>query len=154
MTKIWNDNRHPHKEMFKGKEIVIPAGECIEMEYEEAIEFKGQYTPMPPAEFNGDESVFYKMLRVEPVDPKLIVPDEGHVNHATGKRFESVDKLRQSLEEVRHLLVKDDDAEKADKVPNSEVEELRKQVSDLQDLVKSLVPQKKKPGPKPKVASA
>lgn len=155
MTKVWNDNKHPHKEMFKGVEIVIPPGKSIEMEYEEAVEFKGQYTPMPPDEFNGDESIYYKKIRVEPVDPRLVVkdPNDHLINHATGKSFESVKDLAASLEAVRHLLVKDPDAEralaKADSDKDAKIQALSDQVAELSTLVKG-----KKPAPGPKGAAA
>ncbi len=44
-VEVWNDNKYTHKESFKGDEIEIPPGQCILMEEDDAIDFRGQYFP-------------------------------------------------------------------------------------------------------------
>jgi len=64
-VKVWNDNTIAFTEKFKGEQIHIAAGKFLEMDYEEAIEFRGQYHKM---EFDGDGTQLrssYKMIRVE-----------------------------------------------------------------------------------------
>lgn len=67
-VKVWNDNPHTDwKETFKGDEINIKSGTFIEMEFFEAHEFKGQYSPirLKPDETQDPKS--FKMIRVEPL---------------------------------------------------------------------------------------
>ncbi len=37
-VKVWNDNTFDHVDKFKGKEISIPAGTFIEMDYFDAVD--------------------------------------------------------------------------------------------------------------------
>lgn len=68
-VKVWNDNPHTDwTEMFKGEKISIPSGKCIEMEFFEATEFKGQFSPI---RIKGDETQdpkSFKMIRVEKIN--------------------------------------------------------------------------------------
>ena len=65
MVKVWNDNVHPYKEQFRDKNIDIPAKGCIEMEYHEAVLFKGSFS-MPILDGDGQHDPRgYKMIRVE-----------------------------------------------------------------------------------------
>lgn len=147
IVKVWNDNVHEFKQEFKGEKFVIPAKQFIEMEYEEAIDFKGSFSPMPPPDYSGDESLFFKMIRVEAPPPNSIYKDESHTNHLTGQQFASSDELARALAQVRHLVVKDPDAERATP-KNDEIAALKAQVAELAALVGAK--ETKKPGPKPK----
>lgn len=42
-VKIWNKNSITHREKYKGVWIEIPPGKAIEMDYHDAIDFKGQF---------------------------------------------------------------------------------------------------------------
>lgn len=71
MVKVWNDNKLPFKQEFKDALIEIPAGKFIEMQWDEAIEFKSLY--YPPA-FRGDgtqKPESYKMIRIDGKPPHL-----------------------------------------------------------------------------------
>ncbi len=46
IAKVWNDHNKEHVEKFKGDEIRIPANGYIEMPWQEAIQFRGQYSPI------------------------------------------------------------------------------------------------------------
>jgi len=112
LVKVWNDNVHDHKEKFKDQEIVIKAGGFVEMEYEDAIDFRGAYTPiLLDGEGNHDPRGF-KMIRVEQPDV-LPFRDPGLVNHATGKVENTPEALKAALAAHEHLRVKDEDAERA-----------------------------------------
>lgn len=64
-VKVHNDNIYPYEETFKGEKIHIPAKGHIEMEYGEAIQFKGTFnSPVRDADGN-DTPKGYKMIRVE-----------------------------------------------------------------------------------------
>lgn len=105
-AKVWNDNKYPHSEMFKGDEVYIPAGSFIEMDYQEAIQFKGQ---MAPVKFNHDgigTPETYKMIRVEPI-----------MENAEEKTFSADttclacgEKLSDQLSLAKHILEKHSDS--------------------------------------------
>ncbi len=151
MVKVWNDNKHPHTESFKGEKITIGAGECIEMEWEEAVEFRGQFTGVAPIADNGEpDPKFFKMIRVDQVKPEQIFRDDGLTNHATGKKASSPEELRAVLAEFKGLLITDPDAETS---KSSEIAELRAQLAELTRLVQG-DGEKRGPGRPKKEATA
>lgn len=80
MVKVWNDNTIDHVEMFKEKEIRIPAGKHIEMELFEANDFKGQYRIVEVDAGGQQTRESMKMIRLE--RPKLeAVEDEAPEVH-------------------------------------------------------------------------
>jgi hypothetical protein len=147
-VKVWNKNKFDHREKFKGEEIFIPAGGSIDMDFEEAIEFKGQFTPPAPKEHAGDPARFYKMIEVEwPKQPAA--QPSALVNHADGTIAQSDAELRASLSRFADRLVKDEDAEKATAAQNSEVAALRAEMDELKALL-AAQNQKRGPGRPPK----
>lgn len=153
IVKVYNDNVHPHKERFKGEMIEIPAKGSIDMEYEEAIEFKGQFTGLAPLAPNGaPDPRFFKMIRVEKLKEPLF-KDTSLVNPVTGKTHSSAEELRAVLAEYGHLRVTDPDAEKAS---TSEVEQLKAALAAQQKQIDALLaaPEKRGPGRPRKEATA
>lgn len=71
-AKVWNDNVYPYSEKFKGDDIYIPAGQFIEMDYDEAIMFKGSFSSIVRDADGQPKPESYKKIRVEalgnPVD--------------------------------------------------------------------------------------
>ncbi len=67
--KVWNMHGlgMTHTEMFKGDKIVIPPGQFIEMDYEDAVLFKGQYFPMKKKPTGEDDPASWKMIKLEPI---------------------------------------------------------------------------------------
>lgn len=116
MVKVWNDNVHPHKEMFKGVEITIPPGGSVEMDYIEAVEFKGQFTP-PKTDGSGKpDPRFFKKIRVEqPKEP--VFKETPNVLHATGQVADSAAAVLQMARAFAaanpDLVANDPDAERA-----------------------------------------
>lgn len=156
-VKVWNDNVHPHKEMFKDNLVEIPAKSCIEMEWEEAIEFKGQFTPIRIRGDGTHDPAGFKMIRVEaPTTP--IFKENDLVNHATGKVAATKEELQAMLEKFSHLRVVDEDAEAQASTKDATIADLQRQVAELAALVKQNLEGapagKRKPGPKPKQAAA
>lgn len=113
-AKVYNRHSHglTHKENFKGQPIVIKAGECIEMDYEEAVEFKSQYFPMKlgPDEVQLPES--YKMIEIIPIDDPAASKAETFKCQLTGKSFGTAAELDQHLKQYRDLIVTDEEGEK------------------------------------------
>lgn len=62
-VRVWNDSEIDHVEMFRDKEIKIPAGEYIEMGRSEANMFLAQFRPVKMD--GAGRHVAPKMLRVE-----------------------------------------------------------------------------------------
>lgn len=153
IVKVWNDHTLEHVEKFKNEVKRIPPGGYIEMDYIDAIEFKGQYFGMRMLGPNHPDPKTFKMIRVEePSAP--VVKEDPNMFHATGKPASSpaeiiaLAKAYQTLNP--ELAVKNDDldarAESSAAKLAAENEQLRAQLAALQA--------KKKPGPKPKGAVA
>lgn len=67
-VKVWNDNVHPYEESFKGDMIRIPAKGYIEMDADEALQFRGSFkAPVKDADDN-DLAIGFKMIRIEGAD--------------------------------------------------------------------------------------
>ena len=65
-VRVYNENVHEHREKFRGDLIVIPAGEFITMNREDAVLFRSQFTPIMRR--NGgasDDPRGFKMIRID-----------------------------------------------------------------------------------------
>ena len=115
-VRVWNDNRYPYSETFKGQKIEIPPKGFIKMDYEEAIEFKGTYCPIHRDGDGQPLPTSYKMIRVE-TPSEAVVSDEDLdlVCHADGSVAANKQELAKKLKQHEHLAVKDEEAEKATK---------------------------------------
>lgn len=92
--RVWN--KHPmgytHKEEFKDETIEIPANEYILMDYEDAVQFRGQYFPMKKTAQGTDDPKGFKVLFLEPHNESLaasIHEESGgeFVCHFDGRKF-------------------------------------------------------------------
>jgi hypothetical protein len=64
-VKVWNDNIYPYEEKFRDRQIQIPSKGFIEMEYDEAVLFKGSFSS-PVRGADGEHLARgYKMIRIE-----------------------------------------------------------------------------------------
>lgn len=69
LVKVWNDNKYPFSDTFKGDKITIGPGEHIEMDWDDAVEFRGQFYP-PEFDGSGNQKAqSFKMIRVEGKPP-------------------------------------------------------------------------------------
>lgn len=66
-VKVWNKNVHPHSEMFRGDMINIPAGEFVEMEFMDAVQFKGQMSRRLSDADGAQDPRSFKMIQIEEV---------------------------------------------------------------------------------------
>ena len=69
-VQVWNDNKFEHREKYKGKMIIIPAGEFVEMHRDDAVQFKGQYFPMKKGGNGVQLPETFKKIRIEFGDVK------------------------------------------------------------------------------------
>lgn len=148
MVKVWNENKYEHVEMFKGKEIRLAPGieNAIEMDYIEACEFQGQFTPPAHKEDPRPERRF-KMIRVE--HPKEPVIKDDNIIHATGQRASSAQEIAEVIRELRK-----GDAQQ-DPTKDVEMAAMKEQLAKQSLLIDQLLAQQaKKPGPKGKAKSA
>lgn len=110
LAQVWNDNVHPHTETFKEKVFSIPPRSFIEMDYDEAVEFKCQFTPIKTDGEKNPLPESFKMIRVvaitkpEPTRLPLMC-------HATGKMASSVEELAKMNAE--HYGTLDEDSRKS-----------------------------------------
>ena len=107
LVKVWNNNVHPFTQEFKSNKITIPPQAYIEMDYEEAVEFKGKFSPIITDGDGNPLPESFKMIKVERPAHTAAVP--GLMNHATGKQAATAEELRTVMSEFSHLLVKDDE---------------------------------------------
>ena len=89
-------NRHPHGlthvEEFKEQLLKIPAGEYVLMDYEEAVQFRGQYFPMKKNGQDAPDPSGFKCIELKPDTDKEQVAntgksDGGYVCHFDGAKF-------------------------------------------------------------------
>lgn len=133
-VKVWNDNQYPHTEKFKGKEITIQPGEFVEMEWEEAIEFKGQFTPIMVRGDGTHDPRSFKKIRVDRPDVMPFVDET--VCHANGQRAASHEELAALVAQFSHLRASDPEAEKlAAKSANSEIAKMRAEIDELRSML-------------------
>lgn len=91
MVKVWNDNDYVHAEVFKGNLITIPAHGHVEMDYVDACEFRGQYTPIKMITDGNPDPRAFKKIRVE--NPTSPIFKDQNVLHATGQVASSAGEL-------------------------------------------------------------
>lgn len=154
-VKVWNDNDYPHQEMYKGETIRIAPKSSIEMDYEEAMQFAGQFTPIVKQADGRDDPRHFKKIRVEK-PAQVLKDDPSMICHANGKRASTPEELQALLSEFAHLRANDPEAEKAAAAyranEKSEVMSLKEQVEALRAQMAALASDKasKKPMGRPK----
>ena len=85
MAKVWNDNKFPFVQEFKGDQIRIEPGKSVEMDYDDAIQFKSMYFPPQYDGSNNQKPESYKMIRVEGQPP--LVEQQFHICSCCGDKF-------------------------------------------------------------------
>lgn len=68
MWRVWN--KHPegltHKEKFREQVVEIKAGAYVLMDYEDAVQFRGQYFPMVKNAMGAPDPKGFKCIFLEP----------------------------------------------------------------------------------------
>lgn len=113
-VRVHNDNIHDYKEKYKGEPILIKAKGFIEMEEDEAYQFKGTFSPIIRDADGNDLPEGYKMIRLEKnwvtdesTEPKEIV----HQCMACHYKGSSVADLSEHTKTHAESLVVDKEAE-------------------------------------------
>lgn len=100
--QVWN--KHPnglkHTERFRDQMIEIPAGEFILMDYEDAVQFRGQFTPIVRTPMGDIDPKSYKVIELKPHDPnaKQAQSPKKYVCNMDGREFQSQSELDAYLE--------------------------------------------------------
>lgn len=135
-VKVWNDNKYPHTEKFKGELVTIAPQEFIEMEYEEAVEFKGNFTEPKRLGDGTHDPRFFKMIRVE--RPAVLPFRDENILHATGTRVASPQELAALSAQFAHMQApRDADAETQS---FADIAELKAQVAALKEKLETRGP--------------
>ena len=71
-VRVWNDNVYPYKETFKGDPLVIGSKSYIEMEEEDAVQFRGTFAPMVRDADGNDMPQGFKMIRIEKITAEML----------------------------------------------------------------------------------
>lgn len=140
-AKIWNDNIYPHREMYKGDWIEIPAGGFISMDWDEAKQFEGQFFAMHKnADGLTQDPKSFKKIRLELCDGAVIAPVQ-LVCHATGKIAKDANDLKAMNAEHEGLL---------DEESKKQVDEIKAKDAEIEALKAELASAKVKRGGRPK----
>lgn len=115
-VKVWNDNIYDFKDPdFKGTALVVPSKGYITMDWEEACEFRGKFSPMPPEDHPNPE-LFFKMIRVEMPVGGFNADIKAYTCHRTGKTFHDADSyimhMKKMMDEHRDDFLVDPVAER------------------------------------------
>jgi hypothetical protein len=129
MVKVWNDNIYPHVEKFKGKEIHIASKDFIEMDYDDAKQFQGQYKA-PVISGQGHDPRGFKKIRVD--NPPVVRADP-LMNHANGSVAANEDEFKASIKEYAHLAVREE------KVAENKLRKAQEEHSAVMGEVKDLI---------------
>lgn len=109
-VRVYNDNVHPYYEKFKGEDVSIPARGFVEMDFFEAVEFRGTYSPIQVDGGGAAKPESFKMLRI--VQPQeFVVEDKKEPQcHSCGKFFENLEILDAHISELHidQILDKDE----------------------------------------------
>lgn len=109
--EVWN--KHPqgmtHKEMFRGDEILIKANSYILMDYEDAVQFKGQMpaTGIRKNAMGEQDPASYKCIQIVPHDPTTVVETPKFVSMIDGKEFATQKELDAHLVQFEEQAFKD-----------------------------------------------
>ena len=111
--RVWN--KHPegmtHREKFRGELVEIKAGSYVLMDYEDAVQFRGQFFPMKKLPTGEADPAGFKCIRLEPHDESQPAPDvKKFISHIDGREFESQALLDAYLKENFADQVFKDDA--------------------------------------------
>jgi len=99
-AKVHNDNIYPYRERFKGDMIEIAPKSFIEMDYEEAIDFRGTFNSIVRDADGQPKAESYKMIRVEPLGN----PSDAAVKADPNKCQACGKVLKNQMELAQHIF--------------------------------------------------
>jgi hypothetical protein len=120
-VKVWNRNSFDHKEKFKGSIIEIPAHKFIEMDYDEAVLFRGQFFNPQFGKDMVQKPESYKWIEIDPEDRAKVLKErasdggESDVEkifpcHVCAKEFRTKNGLLKHIKDKHQDIMVDKDA--------------------------------------------
>jgi len=116
--RVYNNHRNglTHREKFRDDQIEIKAGEYILMDYEDAVQFKGNYFPMKMTPTGVQDPVSFKEISIVP-DTEGFKPqheiNKKFVCQRDGKEFQTEYELKvYSDAKYGHEVFKDEALDK------------------------------------------
>jgi len=76
-VRVWNRNAYDHTETFKGSKVTIPAHKFIEMDYDEAVLFKGQFSNPQFGKDMVQRPESYKWIEIDKDDKAKVLKSRG-----------------------------------------------------------------------------
>jgi len=98
-AKVWNDNIYPYTENFKGDVITIEPNSFIEMDYDEAVMFRGTFSSIIRDADGQPTQQSWKKIRVEPLGNPVdnVIKSDPNKCLACGKVLGSQAELAQHI---------------------------------------------------------
>lgn len=91
-ARVWNDWNKEYVEEFRGDVLRIPAKKFIIMDWQDAVQFRGQFTPIVRDGLGTDLKP--KMIRLEKIDAGAPdYPSENFVCQMDGAQFSTQAEL-------------------------------------------------------------
>lgn len=112
LVRVYNDNVFPYEEVFKGDQILIPSKKFIEMDEDEAVQFKGTFKS-PVLNVDGVHlPEGYKMIRIERIsaDAPIMKQDEHQCVACKYKGSSQID-LAEHMKTHKEQVLVDEQAE-------------------------------------------
>lgn len=120
-VKVWNDNSHVFTQKFKGDTVTIPAKSFIEMDYAEAVSFRGKPSPMFKDGMGQQDPKSFKMIRIEGA-PKFDQKVTAFKSHFDGSLHPTQDALEKYEESFSDKLAAPSEGETVKKKPTKKAE--------------------------------
>src|SRR5689334_10808269 len=99
LVKVRNRNTYPFTQKFKGKEVTIQPNGTVQMEFEDAVEFRGAFSPIKRDKDGNPHPSSYKMIEIEAETLIKPVTTPQYIHPMTGKRYASQKALDAALDE-------------------------------------------------------
>lgn len=100
-AKVWNDNKYPYTEKFRGDTVFIKPGEFVEMDYMDAVQFRGQMNSIVRDVDGAPDPKSFKMIRIEQVsEAKDNKADASFANTCQSCSYKAVDQV----DLAKHIL--------------------------------------------------
>ena len=81
LVKVHNLNVYPLDQVFKGQKIHIPPQKYVEMDYEEAVQFRGLYLPIAHDAGGVQKPESYKYIKIDEGDVERIHRQRGLIGN-------------------------------------------------------------------------
>jgi hypothetical protein len=89
-ARVWNDWTKEHVEEFRGDTVRIPSKKYVVMDWQDAVQFRGQFTPIVRDGLGTDLKP--KMIRLERIDAAQAASDK-FVCQMDGAEFQTQAQL-------------------------------------------------------------